>query len=124
MREADLSTFMCQMSWKSGRPNLLEPSGPVTGLLYLYLLLSHTYFSKFSSSSFSNPCASVFINMLFCYSRICQTRTYTRNVGVNTYTNVKNYMWDSDGQLSGVEAQGQWGFRNDTNRNLLSLTYK
>jgi hypothetical protein len=29
MREADnLTTFMCRMSWKSGRLNLLEPSGP------------------------------------------------------------------------------------------------
>jgi len=27
--EADnLTTFMCQMSWKSGSLNLLEPSGP------------------------------------------------------------------------------------------------
>jgi hypothetical protein len=24
----DLTTFMCRMSWKSGSPNLLEPSGP------------------------------------------------------------------------------------------------
>jgi len=24
----DLTTFMCSMSWKSGSPNLLEPSGP------------------------------------------------------------------------------------------------
>jgi hypothetical protein len=29
VREADnLATFMCQMSWKSGSLNLLEPSGP------------------------------------------------------------------------------------------------
>ena len=29
MREADdLTTFTCQMSWKSGSLNLLEPSGP------------------------------------------------------------------------------------------------
>jgi hypothetical protein len=29
VREADnLTTFMCQMSWKSGSLNLLEPSGP------------------------------------------------------------------------------------------------
>jgi len=36
VREADnLTTFMCRMSWKSGSLNLLEPSGPVTGLLYL-----------------------------------------------------------------------------------------
>nr|CAD7200938.1 unnamed protein product [Timema douglasi] len=57
-------------------------------------------------------------------SRISQTRTYTRNVGVNTYTNVKNYTWDSDGQLSGVEAQEPWGFRYDDNGNMLSLTYR
>ncbi|XP_058794630.1 teneurin-a isoform X3 [Phymastichus coffea] len=56
--------------------------------------------------------------------RINQTRTYTRNVGVNTYTNVKNYTWDSDGQLTGVEAQEPWGFRYDVNGNMLSLTYR
>ncbi|XP_024941633.1 teneurin-a isoform X3 [Cephus cinctus] len=56
--------------------------------------------------------------------RINQTRTYTRNVGVNTYTNVKNYTWDCDGQLTGVEAQEPWEFRYDANGNMLSLTYR
>lgn len=56
--------------------------------------------------------------------RISQTRTYTRNVGVNTYTNMKNYTWDCDGQLIGVEAQEPWGFRYDDNGNMLSLTYR
>lgn len=58
------------------------------------------------------------------HGRISQTRTYTRNVGVNTYTNVKNYTWDCDGQLIGLEAQEPWGFRYDDNGNLLSLTYR
>lgn len=58
------------------------------------------------------------------HGRISQTRTYTRNVGVNTYTNIKNYTWDCDGQLIGVEAQEPWGFRYDDNGNLLSLTYR
>lgn len=58
------------------------------------------------------------------HGRIAQTRTYTRNVGVNTYTNVKNYTWDCDGQLVGVEAQEPWGFRYDDNGNMLSLTYR
>lgn len=58
------------------------------------------------------------------HGRIIQTRTHTRNVGVNTYTNVKNYTWDCDGQLSGVEAQEPWGFRYDDNGNMLSLTYR
>lgn len=57
------------------------------------------------------------------HGRISQTRTYTRNVGVN-YTNVKNYTWDCDGQLIGVEAQEPWGFRYDDNGNMLSLTYR
>ncbi|XP_033216143.1 teneurin-a [Belonocnema kinseyi] len=56
--------------------------------------------------------------------RINQTRTYTRNVGVNTYTNVKNYTWDYDGQLTGVEAQEPWDFKYDANGNMLSLTYR
>ncbi|XP_063988492.1 teneurin-a isoform X1 [Diachasmimorpha longicaudata] len=56
--------------------------------------------------------------------RINQTRTDTRNVGVNSYTNVKNYTWDSDGQLTGVEAQEPWGFKYDGNGNMLSLTYR
>ncbi|XP_011183401.2 teneurin-a isoform X2 [Zeugodacus cucurbitae] len=58
------------------------------------------------------------------HGRITQTRTYTRNMAVNTYTNVKNYTWDCDGQLIGVEAQEPWGFRYDDNGNLLSLTYR
>ncbi|XP_038105737.1 teneurin-a isoform X4 [Culex quinquefasciatus] len=58
------------------------------------------------------------------HGRIAQTRTYTRNVGVNTYTNIKNYTWDCDGQLVGVEAQEPWGFRYDDNGNMLSLTYR
>lgn len=58
------------------------------------------------------------------HGRISQTRTHTRNVGVNTYTNVKNYTWDCDGQLTGVEAQEPWGFRYDENGNMLSLTYR
>ncbi|XP_016839726.1 teneurin-a isoform X5 [Nasonia vitripennis] len=56
--------------------------------------------------------------------RINQTRTYTRNVGLNAYTNIKNYTWDYDGQLTGVEAQEPWGFRYDVNGNMLSLTYR
>ena len=36
MRRADkLVIFMCQIVLKSGSLNLLEPSGPVIGLLYL-----------------------------------------------------------------------------------------
>lgn len=58
------------------------------------------------------------------HGRISQTKTYTRNVGVNTYTNVKNFTWDCDGQLIGVEAQEPWGFRYDDNGNMLSLTYR
>lgn len=58
------------------------------------------------------------------HGRILQTRTHTRNVGVNTYTNVKNYTWDCDGQLTGLEAQEPWGFRYDENGNMLSLTYR
>lgn len=58
------------------------------------------------------------------HGRISQTRTHTRNVGVNSYTNVKNYTWDCDGQLTGVEAQEPWGFRYDDNGNMLSLTYR
>lgn len=58
------------------------------------------------------------------HGRISQTKTYTKNVGVNTYTNVKNYTWDCDGQLVGVEAQEPWGFRYDDNGNMLSLTYR
>ncbi|XP_014290946.3 teneurin-a isoform X3 [Halyomorpha halys] len=57
-------------------------------------------------------------------NRISQTRTYTRNVGVNTYINVKNLTWDSDGQLIAVEAQEPWGFKYDANGNMLSLTYR
>ncbi|KAG8307286.1 hypothetical protein J6590_024932 [Homalodisca vitripennis] len=65
--------------------------------------------------------------MEFAYdsrNRISQTRTYTRNVGVNMYTNIKNLTWDADGQLAAVEAQEPWGFKYDDNGNMLSLTYR
>ncbi|XP_068081732.1 teneurin-a [Anabrus simplex] len=90
-------------------------------------------FSRLSNNHFQETQVSVTIHrmevfrMEFTYdthSRINQTRTYTRNVGVNTYTNVKNYTWDADGQLSGVEAQEPWGFQYDPNGNMLSLTYR
>lgn len=58
------------------------------------------------------------------HGKILQTQTYTRNVGVNTFKNVKNYTWDCDGQLIGVEAQEPWGFRYDDNGNMLSFTYR
>jgi hypothetical protein len=38
VRRADLITFMCRMSRDAGRLNLLELSGPVRGLLYLFYL--------------------------------------------------------------------------------------
>ncbi|PSN55675.1 Teneurin-a [Blattella germanica] len=90
-------------------------------------------FSRWSNAHFQETQVAVTIHrmvvfrMEFTYdsrSRISETRTYTRNVGVNTYTNVKNYTWDSDGQLSGVEAQEPWGFHYDANGNMLSLTYR
>ncbi|XP_059486301.1 teneurin-a isoform X2 [Neocloeon triangulifer] len=57
--------------------------------------------------------------------KIAQTRTFTRQgVGVNTYTNIKNFTYDPDGQLRGVEGQEPWSFRYDDNGNLLSLTYR
>ncbi|XP_066592793.1 teneurin-a [Prorops nasuta] len=56
--------------------------------------------------------------------RINQTRTYTRNVNVDMYTNIKNYTWDPDGQLTGVEAQEPWSFKYDENGNMLSLIYR
>ncbi|KAF4518759.1 hypothetical protein B566_EDAN006163 [Ephemera danica] len=57
--------------------------------------------------------------------RETQTRTFTRNnVGVNMYTNTKNFTYDPDGQLRGVEAQEPWSFRYDDNGNMLSLTYR
>lgn len=77
-----------------------------------------TYMGKNSEITYCN-------SLKMEYSRrISQTRTYTKNVGVNTYTNIKNYTWDCDGQLLGVEAQEPWGFRYDDNGNMLSLTYR
>lgn len=58
------------------------------------------------------------------HGRISQTRTYTKNLGINAYTNIKNYTWDSDGQLITAENQEPWGFTYDDNGNMLSLTYK
>lgn len=57
-------------------------------------------------------------------SRIIQSRTYTHNVGINTYTIVKNYTFDADGQLLSVEAQEPWSFKYDQNGNMLAMTYR
>ncbi|CAO1418145.1 unnamed protein product [Diamesa hyperborea] len=58
------------------------------------------------------------------HGRILQTKTYTRTVGLTSSSNVKNYTWDCDGQLIGVEAQEPWGFRYDDNGNMLTLSYR
>ncbi|XP_015016509.2 teneurin-a isoform X2 [Drosophila mojavensis] len=90
-------------------------------------------FTRTVDGRFQTQCMALSIHRLevfrmeFTYGvhgRISQTRTYTRNMAVNSYTNVKNYTWDCDGQLVGVEAQEPWGFRYDDNGNLLSLTYR
>jgi YD repeat-containing protein len=38
--------------------------------------------------------------------------------------NIKNYTWDCDGQLIGVDAQEPWSFRYDDIGNMLSLSYR
>lgn len=90
-------------------------------------------FSRRFNEYFQNTQVAVTIHrmevfrMEFAYDlrgRISQTRTYTRNVGVNTYTNTKNYTWDADGQLTGVDAQEPWGFKYDANGNMLALNYR
>lgn len=58
------------------------------------------------------------------HGRITQTKTFTRNVGVPNFSNVKNYTWDCDGQLIGVNAQEPWVFRYDDNGNMLALAYR
>ncbi|CRK90588.1 CLUMA_CG004290, isoform A [Clunio marinus] len=58
------------------------------------------------------------------HGRIKQTKMYTRNVAVTNFSNIKNYTWDCDGQLVGVEAQEPWGFRYDDNGNMLALSYR
>uniref|UniRef100_A0A8D8XG00 Tenascin-like protein n=1 Tax=Cacopsylla melanoneura TaxID=428564 RepID=A0A8D8XG00_9HEMI len=57
-------------------------------------------------------------------NRVNQIRTHTRNIGVNTYLNVKNYTYDTEGQLVAVAAQEPWGFHYDSNGNMLSLIYR
>ncbi|XP_054267852.1 teneurin-a-like isoform X4 [Macrosteles quadrilineatus] len=90
-------------------------------------------FSRVTNSYFQVASVSVTIHtvevfrMEFAYdsrNRVSQTRTYTRNVGVNMYTNIKNLTYDPDGQLAAVEAQEPWGFKYDNNGNMLHLTYR
>lgn len=56
--------------------------------------------------------------------RTNQTRTYTRYVGLKSYVNIKNYTYDSDGQLVAVEAPESWRFSYDSHANLAKLTYR
>jgi len=48
VRKADNLPLSCAVVTKSGNLNFLEPSGPVTGLLYLYLnhLMQNKFFPK------------------------------------------------------------------------------
>jgi hypothetical protein len=53
VRRADnLTSFMCQLSTNSGSLNLLEPSRPVQGLLYLYLFTCNICFIHLRSLQF------------------------------------------------------------------------
>jgi hypothetical protein len=66
VREADnLTTFMCRMSWKSGSLNLLESSGPVTGLLYLLNKTTKRKQSKGSYKTRNRRLESVVTDSLF-----------------------------------------------------------
>lgn len=58
------------------------------------------------------------------HGRITQTKTFSRNVAITNFSNIKNYTYDCDGQLIGVDAQEPWGFRYDDNGNMLALTYR
>ncbi|CAG9802441.1 unnamed protein product [Chironomus riparius] len=58
------------------------------------------------------------------HGRITQTKMFTRSVGVTNFSNIKNYTYDCDGQLIGVDAQEPWGFRYDDNGNMLALSYR
>jgi hypothetical protein len=56
VRRADnLATFMWPIVLKSGSLNLLEPSGPVKGLLYLYYGITKMYDRKTVGHVFTKP---------------------------------------------------------------------
>ncbi|XP_074032255.1 teneurin-a transmembrane protein isoform X2 [Leptinotarsa decemlineata] len=112
----------------TGPFKIIKPRVNETNIYDGTALFSSTIDSRFLETRVALVIHSMEVfRMEFSYDmhgRISQTRTYTKNVGVNTYTNVKNYTWDCDGQLLGVEAQEPWGFRYDDNGNMLSLTYR
>ena len=60
MRKADNLPPSCAIVMKSGNLNFLEPSGPVMGLLYLYLYLickSHGHsFTSVKKAEHNSPC--------------------------------------------------------------------
>ncbi|XP_050530422.1 teneurin-a isoform X1 [Daktulosphaira vitifoliae] len=90
-------------------------------------------FNRMTNDYFQETYVSVIIHQMevfrmeFVYnldSRIVQSRTYTHNVGINTYTIVKNYTYDADSQLLSVDAQEPWSFKYDQNGNMLAMTYR
>ncbi|XP_055389787.1 teneurin-a isoform X2 [Condylostylus longicornis] len=130
----NLPTQVFAFDPRTGQPNLigqfkiLHPKVNQTQVLDGTATFTRTIDGRFlvTKVSLSIHRVPVF-RMEFSYGmhgRITQTKTWTRNMAVQTYTNVKNYTWDCDGQLVGVEAQEPWGFRYDDNGNLLSLTYR
>jgi teneurin len=59
------------------------------------------------------------------HGRVIQVKTFTKTVGAPKPTiTTKNFTWDCDGQLIGVDAQEPWNFRYDDNGNMLALSYR
>jgi len=81
MREADnLTTLMCQMSWKSGSLNLLETSGPHRACYGTPLPLPFLsgIFLDFKISN--NICVCVLLNIFFII--------YKQQMGIIEYSNL------------------------------------
>jgi len=67
-RADNLTTFMCRLSWNLGASNSWKPqglSGPVVGLLYLYLVSLHSCSIRNECDSVSNVlCATSEMNLI------------------------------------------------------------
>jgi hypothetical protein len=80
VRKADNLLPYCAVVTKCGNLNFLEPSGPVTGLIYLYLFLP-VYICNISRSVLrtKNVCTDNVCTVNVCTDNVCTDNIYTDN---------------------------------------------
>ena len=94
MRRADLTTFVCRLSWNLGASTSWNPQGlsrPVMGLLYLFLLtseLSHSFRPVLYNQTqrWVNPRNHDYMKMKINVKLLCQESSSVNQFQMNHFT--------------------------------------